>query len=108
MDDEYDSVWRTKRQRILDLLESPGIEGGVDLKTLMVEFEYEHKKYLLDDLERLAGALRREGRKLVMTPPTCLGCGFVFKQAARQFKIPSKCPKCRAERVAWPRVKLKK
>ncbi len=103
--DDYENVSETRRQRILRWLEDTG--AALDLKALLKEFEYDNKKQLLDDIERIAGALRREGRELLIQPPSCIACGFVFSPRDRYLQIPSKCPKCHAERITWPRVKLR-
>ncbi len=103
--DEYENVSETRRQRILRLLEETG--AALDLKTLLKEFEYEHKKHLLDDIERIAGALRREGRELLVQPCSCIACGFVFSLRDKRLQIPTKCPKCHAERINWPSIKLR-
>jgi len=36
-----------------------------------------------------------------MVPPTCKTCGYVFKDLDRP-KRPSRCPRCRSERISSP------
>ncbi len=105
MADEYENVSETRRQRILRWLEDTG--AALDLKAFFKEFEYTNKKHLLDDIERIAGALRREGRELLIQPPSCIACGFVFFPRDKHLLIPSKCPKCHAERIKWPSIILR-
>lgn len=52
-------------------------------------------------LEHLAKSLQREGRKLKMTPASCIACGFVFKDRTR-FEKPGSCPECRETRIDPP------
>jgi len=105
MADEYENVSETRRQRILRLLEETST--SLDLKTLLKDFEYGHKKHRLDDIERITGTLQREGRELLVIPPSCVACGFVFSPRDKRLQIPSKCPKCHAERITWPSIKLR-
>jgi predicted Zn-ribbon and HTH transcriptional regulator len=105
MADEYENVSETRRQYILRLLEETG--SALDLKSLFKVLEYGHKKHLLDDIERIAGALRREDRELLVQPSSCIACGFIFSPRDKRLQIPSKCPKCNAERITWPSIKLR-
>ncbi len=52
-------------------------------------------------LEHLARSLAREGRKLSITPASCIACGFVFKDRTR-FEKPGSCPQCRSTRIDPP------
>lgn len=54
---------------------------------------YEH----LPHVERSAG----HGIRLIVEPPRCVKCGFVFKDR-RRFTTPSRCPKCRSEGITEP------
>ncbi|OLS13916.1 MAG: transcriptional regulator consisting of an HTH domain fused to a Zn-ribbon [Promethearchaeota archaeon CR_4] len=76
MADEYTNVSETRRQRIFRLLEETST--SLDLYALLKEFKYGYKKRLLDNIERIAGVLRREGRELLVIPPSCIACGFAF------------------------------
>lgn len=102
-DEETASTWRTRRQRLVALLE----EGGpVDLEFIMREFEYAHKRHLLADVNRVAKAMRQRGRSVLVQPPWCAGCGYQFRLKDGQLRVPSRCPKCKAERVQWPHLRL--
>jgi predicted Zn-ribbon and HTH transcriptional regulator len=50
-------------------------------------------------LEHLGRTVKAEGGKLVLEPPECLGCGFVFTGRTRAAR-PGKCPECRGTRIA--------
>ena len=56
-------------------------------------------------LEHLARSVRARGERLVLDPPRCLGCGFVFEERARPTK-PGRCPACRATRISPPRFSI--
>jgi predicted Zn-ribbon and HTH transcriptional regulator len=56
-------------------------------------------------LEHLGRSVRARGERLVLEPPRCLGCGFVFAERARPTK-PGRCPECRATRIAPPRFSI--
>ena len=50
---------------------------------------------------------RRAGERLVVTPAECEACGFVFRgRDARHLQPPSRCPKCRSERIVDPLFRL--
>uniref|UniRef100_A0A7C4NL82 Transcriptional regulator n=1 Tax=Ignisphaera aggregans TaxID=334771 RepID=A0A7C4NL82_9CREN len=56
-------------------------------------------------LAHLAKTVRRSssGKKaLLMVPPRCRECGYIFKDLDKP-KKPSKCPRCRSERIEHPR-----
>jgi transcriptional regulator len=56
-------------------------------------------------LEHLARSVRARGEQLVLEPPRCLGCGFVFEDRARPTK-PGRCPHGRATRITPPRFSI--
>jgi predicted Zn-ribbon and HTH transcriptional regulator len=56
-------------------------------------------------LEHLERSVRNEGERLVVEPPSCAACGFVFAERHR-FTRPGKCPRCRATRVLAPRFRI--
>jgi predicted Zn-ribbon and HTH transcriptional regulator len=52
-------------------------------------------------LEHLARTLARAGERLVVDPPTCLECGFVFRKRERLTR-PGRCPRCQSTRTSLP------
>ena len=42
--------------------------------------------------------------KLLVNPPECEACGFVFRKDKK--KRPSRCPQCKSERITEPTVRL--
>ncbi len=96
----------TRRERIIDILKKSGRPLTIN------EIAYElglndpkEIKHLYDDIIHASRSLQRRsnGRlMIVMEPPKCAVCGFTFKELKRLRK-PSKCPKCRSERILPPR-----
>lgn len=70
--------------------------GLVDLKPREV---YEHLKHIAKSVRA------KDHEVLVMIPPSCRSCGFTFTNLDKP-KKPSKCPKCRSERIAPPAFKI--
>ncbi|MEM2143984.1 MAG: hypothetical protein QW279_01365 [Candidatus Jordarchaeaceae archaeon] len=96
--------WDTRRERIVKLLNT---SEPVSLDDLCRELEVFDKRIILEDLHHIALTLKRAGGKLVMLPPTCLSCGFVFKDLKKP-KMPSRCPNCKSERITQPSFQIKK
>jgi predicted Zn-ribbon and HTH transcriptional regulator len=92
----------TRRRQIIDLLEQG--EWGFD--ELRRELETSVRA-LEDDLRHVELSLKHGGSRLWVEPARCLGCGFKFQdRAPRRFHAPSRCPKCRSERIAEPRLRV--
>ncbi len=59
---------------------------------------YEHLRHIAKTLKR-----RHGGRAvLYMIPPVCRNCGYVFRDL-REPRRPSRCPKCRSQRIEPPK-----
>lgn len=56
-----------------------------------------------EHLEHLKRSAKAKGEVLVVDPPECTQCGFVFKG---KLKRPSRCPRCKSERIHPPRFGL--
>ena len=56
-------------------------------------------------LEKLGRSLERGPLELRVEPARCLGCGFEFRERSRVSR-PSRCPECRAERIAPARFSI--
>jgi transcriptional regulator len=92
----------TLRQRILDRLrvEELGFEE------LRRELEAPARA-LEEDLRHVERSLRRGPERLRIEPSRCLSCGFTFEdRAARHLHAPSRCPRCRSERITDPRFRI--
>lgn len=51
---------------------------------------------IIDDLEHIKKTVKPQNFKIY--PAQCMYCGFVFKERSK-IKSPTKCPKCRNERI---------
>lgn len=92
----------TQRQRIQDLLR----DGEWGFEELRRELETTVGS-LEDDLRHVERGLRRTGERLRTEPSRCLACGFTFHdRIPRHFHAPSRCPKCRSERISDPRFRI--
>ncbi len=64
---------------------------------------------ILEDLHHVAKSVRPE-KELVMLPAQCKKCRFIFRerQDRQKMKKPSKCPKCKSERILAPVFTIRK
>lgn len=92
--------WETRRERIFRLLRESDEPLSVDQISNLLGLD---KKDVLDDIRHIARSSQNSEWQLVMVPPRCLKCGYVFN--IQEPKKPSKCPKCKAERVSSPSFK---
>ncbi len=101
-----ESADETVRQRIVQLL--TGTERSFE--ELRRELGLPARR-VEDELQHVARSVRRtrgEPRKLAVDPARCLECGFVFRERApTRFTSPSRCPRCKSERIAEPRLTLR-
>ncbi len=96
----------TVRERIMRLLMESrrpltareiAVMVGLDPNTGEAEV-YEHLKHIAKTLRRRYG-----GRAvLYMIPPRCKDCGYVFTDL-REPRKPSRCPRCKSQRIEPPR-----
>ena len=103
MDDS--NTWQTRRQKLIKILKE--YSYSVDLRSLMKELEYSSKRAMINDIMSIAKTLKNEGIQLVISPSSCNACGYVFRHKKTKLKIPSKCPKCREQRIEWPSIRIK-
>jgi hypothetical protein len=64
------------------------------------------EKQVLDHLVHLAKSLKAHGEKLVITPATCLDCGFAFSQRDKPAR-PSRCARCHGARLTLPEFAIR-
>jgi predicted Zn-ribbon and HTH transcriptional regulator len=92
----------TARQRLARWLEAQEL----DFETLREALGLGARE-LERELRHVERSARRSGHRLVVTAPRCLACGFAFPgRAARHLHPPSRCPRCREQRIAPPRLRL--
>jgi predicted Zn-ribbon and HTH transcriptional regulator len=98
------SADETVRQRIVQLLSGTErtfeeLRREIGLPARRLEEELQH-------VERSVRRNRRAPMRLAVDPARCLDCGFVFRDRAR-FSTPSRCPRCKSERIASPRLTIR-
>lgn len=96
-------AWDTRREKIVKILRT---NEPVSLDYLCQELRFFDRRLILEDLHHIALTLKKTESKLIMVPPTCLKCGFVFK-GLKKPKMPSRCPKCKNERISQPLFQIK-
>jgi predicted Zn-ribbon and HTH transcriptional regulator len=87
----------TRRKRLRDLLLSA--EDGVSLEEIERILDV-GRSTALADLEHLRLSFRHQNATLLMAPPACTICGYVFRLDVP--KAPSKCPFCKSRKLADP------
>lgn len=91
----------TRREKIKRIL----YEGNfITIENLIMELEISDKKMLINDLQHIERSLKRLPQKLIMNPAQCQECGFIFDK--KKIKYPSKCPKCKGQRILSPQFKI--
>jgi predicted Zn-ribbon and HTH transcriptional regulator len=92
----------TLRQQIIVTL-TGGMYSAYDLATLHAISERE----IEDHLSHIARSLARDTtRQIIREPAECEQCEFTFRNRAR-FTRPSRCPKCRSERICAPKFGIR-
>lgn len=97
-------IWKTRRQKLISTLKN--VNSSIDLRSLMKEFEYPNKKSLIRDIMSIIKTLKNEQLQVMISAPYCNACGYTFRIKKELLKIPSKCPKCKEQRIEWPTIKL--
>ncbi len=59
---------------------------------------------IVEDLKHIAYKYKD---RFVAKPAICKMCGFIFKEREKIRRKPSKCPRCRNEKIQEPRFSLK-
>lgn len=97
----------SQRERILEILMSSQEPLSVDDIARQLELDPRESKEIYDHLEHVARTARAKyGRTLLMEPPQCRKCGYVFRDLRKPRK-PSKCPKCGSEWISPPRFTIR-
>jgi predicted Zn-ribbon and HTH transcriptional regulator len=91
---------QTIRQHMVALL-SEGPHSTRDLSKILGICERDVR----DHFPHIARSLLPQKRKLVTIPCRCLTCGFVFSNR-RRYSRPSRCPRCRGERIQEPNFQV--
>jgi len=86
----------TIRQRLLSLLDGPPVSARDISGALSVP-----ERAVGDHLEHIRKSLGRGDKTLVIDPPYCKRCEFIFEDRVRLSK-PGRCPSCKGTSVAPP------
>jgi predicted Zn-ribbon and HTH transcriptional regulator len=89
----------TRREELAQL-----IEAREHTPRELAELTAARVRDVLDDLEHVR---RSHGRAFRVRPAECLACGFAFADR-RRLGTPSRCPRCRAERVVGPWLSVRR
>lgn len=82
----------TTRQRIMTELEN----GPMTIRDLSKAVRISEKE-VIAHMDHVAKSLRPP-KRLIIEPPVCNGCGYVFLKR-RRFTSPGRCPECRHEGI---------
>ena len=63
------------------------------------------EKEVYEQLPHIGRTLKPRGKKLIIRPSLCKGCGYVFKDRKR-FTPPSRCPRCKGEWIESPAYRV--
>ena len=96
--------WKTSKERLYEWIFK--VEGEFQLKEIMRDLEYKDLQALINDFNFVARNLKRNGKRISLTPIECLHCGYTIHFNSGKVKIPSKCPNCHQERLNLPMIKI--
>ena len=63
------------------------------------------EKEVYTHLNHISRSIKHQGKKLIIKPAECLGCGYVFEKRKR-FTRPSRCPICKSEHIRNPMYRI--
>ena len=92
---------QTKRESIIAALRE-GSQNTRDLSAMLGMSERDVKGHL----EHVRKSVEGAGERFVVTPAVCKQCGFSFDDR-KKAKAPSRCPKCKAQRIEPPRYEVR-
>ncbi|MHC1629148.1 MAG: transcriptional regulator [Candidatus Nezhaarchaeales archaeon] len=98
----------TIREKIVELLRKADEPLTADDIILLLDLEDTRPKDIYEHLKHIAKTVRAQSNNremLVMIPPSCKSCGYTFTNLNKP-KKPSKCPKCKSERISPPAFKI--
>ncbi|HEX2021242.1 MAG TPA: transcriptional regulator [Candidatus Thermoplasmatota archaeon] len=87
----------TRRERLRALLLAS--DEGVSLDEIERILEV-RRQVAIDDLQHLQMSMRHSRETLLMRPPACTSCGYVFRLDVP--KAPSRCPSCKSRALSDP------
>jgi transcriptional regulator len=91
---------QTARQRIAELLRGEELTAHELSQRASVP-----EREVAEHLVHLEHTLRHGAQRLRTAAAHCIACGFVF-EARQKHGRPSRCPRCKSERLAPPRFRI--
>ena len=91
---------RTERQRMFDCL----CRELFSLRELKLKFKLTIQE-AKDEVEHIFKTAKTQGYIIHIVPGECGSCRYVFEDR-RKVSAPSRCPKCKSEKVLEPLFKL--
>lgn len=100
----------TRREKIYKILSERREPVTAEELAGLLGLNRREAKLIQEDLEYLMRSVKRKSgsvETIEMIPARCASCGYVFHDREK-VKRPSKCPKCKSERIQGPWFFLKK
>ncbi|MFX1486163.1 MAG: transcriptional regulator [Promethearchaeota archaeon] len=97
---------RTRREQILQILREAN--KWVRVKDICSKLGILDEQGVYDDLKHIAKTVSTQTNRkqfISMLSPRCINCGYEFRKI-KEPRCPSKCPKCRSERIDPPAFRL--
>jgi predicted Zn-ribbon and HTH transcriptional regulator len=91
---------QTARQRIAELLRAEELTAHELSQQAGVP-----EREVAEHLRHLEHTLSHGAERLRTLAPHCIPCGFVF-EARQKHGRPSRCPRCKSERLSRPRFRI--
>ena len=91
---------QTVRQRILELLRG----GALTAHEISGQARVAERE-VAEHLRHLEHTLSHSDERLLTTVPQCVKCSFSFEHRERHGR-PSRCPRCKSERISPPRFSI--
>ncbi len=92
---------KTERQELLNVLTRNEL---FSLKELKLKFKMTAQE-IKQEVEHIFKTAKNLGYSLHVVPAECSKCKFIFEDR-RKVSAPSRCPKCKSERILEPLFKL--
>jgi predicted Zn-ribbon and HTH transcriptional regulator len=89
---------QTVRQRIAEALRGEELTAREISERARVP-----EREVAEHLRHLEHSLKQTSERLHATAPSCIQCGFTFDARHRR---PSRCPRCKSERLTPPRFRI--
>ncbi|MCS7385316.1 MAG: transcriptional regulator [archaeon GB-1867-005] len=92
------------REKIMQLIKVSNEPLTVNDIITILDLNPSRRSEIYEHLMHIAKTIRARSRgeeQLVMIPPRCKNCGYIFT-SLKKAKKPNRCPKCKSERITPP------